>query len=131
MTADTAVTRIPVFDLKAQYNALKPELDEAALRVMASGWFVQGSEHAAFETEFAAYCEAQHAVPLRCEPVRFLLVMVARDRDGDSAAGVLPFAVIKYRTSIQDSGKCLQKRCAAYQRQVSNVIDACCANGPI
>lgn len=62
MTADTAVTRIPVFDLKAQYTALKPELDEAALRVMASGWFIHGTEHAAFETEFAAYCEAQYAV---------------------------------------------------------------------
>jgi len=64
MTAETtaAVTRIPVFDLKAQYAALKDELDEAALRVMGSGWFIQGSEHAAFETEFAAYCEAEHAV---------------------------------------------------------------------
>ena len=58
----TTVTRIPVFDLKAQYAALKPELDEAALRVMGSGWFIQGQEHAAFEAEFAAYCEAQHGV---------------------------------------------------------------------
>ena len=63
MTAETtAVTRIPVFDLKAQYAALKDELDEAALRVMGSGWFIQGSEHAAFEAEFAAYCEAEHAI---------------------------------------------------------------------
>ena len=63
MTADvSAVTRIPVFDLKAQYAALKPELDEAALRVMGSGWFIHGQEHAAFEAEFAAYCEAKHGV---------------------------------------------------------------------
>ena len=64
MTTDTAVTRIPVFDLKAQYNALKPELDAAALRVMASGWFVHGAEHAAFEQEFAAYCDAKHGIGL-------------------------------------------------------------------
>ncbi len=62
MTAEAAVTRIPVFDLKAQYAALKDELDAAALRVMGSGWFVQGEEHAAFEAELAAYCEAAHAV---------------------------------------------------------------------
>jgi dTDP-4-amino-4,6-dideoxygalactose transaminase len=62
MTAETSVTRIPVFDLKAQYAVLKQELDEAALGVMASGWFIQGQEHAAFETEFAAYCEAQHGI---------------------------------------------------------------------
>ena len=36
MTAETSVTRIPVFDLKAQYAVLKQELDEAALGVMAS-----------------------------------------------------------------------------------------------
>ena len=68
MTAETttttavAATRIPVFDLKAQYAALKDELDQAALGVLASGWFIQGAEHAAFEREFAAYCEAEHAV---------------------------------------------------------------------
>ncbi len=62
MTAEAAVTRIPVFDLKAQYAALKDELDEAALRVMGSGWFIHGQEHAAFESEFAAYCEVAHAV---------------------------------------------------------------------
>jgi dTDP-4-amino-4,6-dideoxygalactose transaminase len=62
MNADAAVTRIPVCDLKAQYAARKSELDEAALRVMASGWFIQGQEHAAFEREFAAYCEAEHGV---------------------------------------------------------------------
>jgi dTDP-4-amino-4,6-dideoxygalactose transaminase len=62
MTAETSVTRIPVFDLKAQYAVLKQELDEAVLGVMASGWFIQGREHAAFESEFAAYCEAKHGV---------------------------------------------------------------------
>ncbi|MFN8632738.1 MAG: DegT/DnrJ/EryC1/StrS family aminotransferase [Chloroflexota bacterium] len=62
MTVDSSVTRIPIFDLKAQYAVLREELDEAALRVMASGWFVQGQEHAAFEQEMAAYSEAKHGI---------------------------------------------------------------------
>ncbi|MCC6179969.1 MAG: DegT/DnrJ/EryC1/StrS family aminotransferase [Chloroflexi bacterium] len=62
MNAPVVSGRIPVFDLKAQYAALKPELDEAALRVMASGWFIQGQEHAAFEREFAEYCQATHGI---------------------------------------------------------------------
>lgn len=62
MSASPAVIQIPIFDLKAQYAAHKQELDEAALRVMASGWFVHGQEHAAFEAEFAAYCEAQFGI---------------------------------------------------------------------
>ena len=37
MTAEASVTRIPVFDLKAQYATLKPELDDAALRVSDNG----------------------------------------------------------------------------------------------
>ncbi|MBX3010901.1 MAG: DegT/DnrJ/EryC1/StrS family aminotransferase [Caldilineaceae bacterium] len=48
---------IPVIDLYAQYNALKPALDEAAARVLASGWYILGKEVAAFEAEFATYLE--------------------------------------------------------------------------
>ena len=62
MTITNAPARIPVFDLKAQYEALKPELDAAVARVLASGWFIQGTEHGAFEQEFATYCEAAHGV---------------------------------------------------------------------
>jgi dTDP-4-amino-4,6-dideoxygalactose transaminase len=62
MTAGAPAARVPVFDLKAQYASLKPELDEAVLRVMGSGWFIHGREHAAFEAEFAAYCETAHGV---------------------------------------------------------------------
>jgi len=35
---------------------------EAARRPLLSGWLTQGPEVAAFEAEFAAYCEAKHAV---------------------------------------------------------------------
>jgi dTDP-4-amino-4,6-dideoxygalactose transaminase len=62
MSEASAPNRVPIFDLKAQYASLKPELDDAALRVMGSGWFIQGQEHNAFEAEFAAYCEARHAI---------------------------------------------------------------------
>ena len=58
----TGTGRIPVFDLRAQYEALKPELDAAVARVLASGWFIQGREHAAFEEELAAYSGAKHGV---------------------------------------------------------------------
>ena len=40
-------------------------------------------------------CEAQHALPLRCEPVRCLHEMVARDRHGLSAPGLLPIAMVE------------------------------------
>lgn len=53
---------IPLLDLSAQYQSLQPELDEAVRRVLQSGQFVLGPEVAAFEEEFAAFCQAPYAV---------------------------------------------------------------------
>jgi dTDP-4-amino-4,6-dideoxygalactose transaminase len=49
-------------DLKANYEAYREELREAALRVLDSGWYIGGKELDAFESDFAAFCEAEHAV---------------------------------------------------------------------
>ncbi len=53
---------IPVFDLKLQYASIQSELDDAALRVMKSGWFILGPEVQAFEKEFAEYIGTRHAI---------------------------------------------------------------------
>jgi dTDP-4-amino-4,6-dideoxygalactose transaminase len=53
---------IPFLDLHAAYLELKPEIDEAVARVLASGHYILGPEVEAFETEWATYCEAQHTV---------------------------------------------------------------------
>ncbi|MBM4431262.1 MAG: DegT/DnrJ/EryC1/StrS family aminotransferase [Chloroflexi bacterium] len=49
-------------DLRAEYHALKPEIDAAIQRVIESGSFIMGEEPEAFEEEFAAYCGAKYAV---------------------------------------------------------------------
>jgi len=54
--------RIPFLDLKATYLELKEDLDNAAKRVMNSGWYIQGDELRAFESEFAEYCSVKHCV---------------------------------------------------------------------
>ncbi len=53
--------RIPLLDLPAQYAAIRPELEAAVLRVLASGRYIGGEECVAFEQEFAAYCGVSHA----------------------------------------------------------------------
>ena len=53
---------IPFGDLRRQYESIKPELDEAAARVLASGWYILGPEVRAFEAEFAAFCGVGHAI---------------------------------------------------------------------
>jgi len=54
--------KVPFVDLKAQYNSLKNELDEAILKVVGETAFVSGRYAAAFETEFAGYIGTEHCV---------------------------------------------------------------------
>jgi dTDP-4-amino-4,6-dideoxygalactose transaminase len=55
---------IPFLDLGGAYHELKPKIDAAVSRVLESGCYILGPEVEAFETEWAAYCEAKHAVGL-------------------------------------------------------------------
>lgn len=50
---------LPLHEINERYRS---ELDEAAKRVLDSGWYLLGKECAAFEEEFAAYCGVRHAV---------------------------------------------------------------------
>ncbi|NDV89035.1 aminotransferase class I/II-fold pyridoxal phosphate-dependent enzyme [Aurantimonas aggregata] len=55
---------IPFLDLKTPHIELRAELDAAIARVLDSGWYILGPEVEAFETEWAGYCGANHAVGL-------------------------------------------------------------------
>lgn len=55
---------IPLVDLKAQYRAIKAEVDAAISRVIQNADFILGSDVEAFEAEYASYCEAEHVVAL-------------------------------------------------------------------
>ncbi len=54
--------QVPLVDLKAQYEELRPELEEALLRVLRSGQYVLGPEVEAFEGEFARFCGVRFCV---------------------------------------------------------------------
>jgi dTDP-4-amino-4,6-dideoxygalactose transaminase len=58
----TAQVKVPFLDLKAQYRAIKPEIDGAISKILETSQFVLGEEVAAFEQEFAAYSGAAHGV---------------------------------------------------------------------
>ncbi len=58
------MSSISFLDLRDAYVELKPQIDEAVARVLASGWYVLGPEVEAFEAEYATYCGAEHCVSL-------------------------------------------------------------------
>jgi dTDP-4-amino-4,6-dideoxygalactose transaminase len=53
---------IPLVDLQAQYAAIHSEVDRAIRRVVESAQFIMGPDVAAFEAEFAAWCDVPHCV---------------------------------------------------------------------
>jgi dTDP-4-amino-4,6-dideoxygalactose transaminase len=59
---DPAVLSIPLVDLVAQYEALKPELDAAILGALDGMQLYLGRNVRAFEEEFAAYCGVRECV---------------------------------------------------------------------
>jgi dTDP-3-amino-3,4,6-trideoxy-alpha-D-glucose transaminase len=54
--------RVPFLDVAALHGTIRVELDAAWQTVVAGGRYILGEELAAFEHEFAAYCEADHCV---------------------------------------------------------------------
>jgi dTDP-4-amino-4,6-dideoxygalactose transaminase len=53
---------VPFLDVGATYREVQGEIDAAIARVLASGWYIGGSELSAFEEEYAAYVGARHCV---------------------------------------------------------------------
>jgi dTDP-4-amino-4,6-dideoxygalactose transaminase len=62
----TTATSVPLIDLRAQYLALKEEIDVAVARVLDSGWYILGREVVAFEQEFAEYYRMHGGGDVEC-----------------------------------------------------------------
>lgn len=54
--------KIPFLDLQTHYRHIRHEISEAISRVLNSSTYVLGPMVGQFETDFAAYCEARHAI---------------------------------------------------------------------
>jgi dTDP-4-amino-4,6-dideoxygalactose transaminase len=71
------VNEIPFLDLKAQYQNIHREVDQAIGRVLARGRFILDEEVTAFEQEFATYCGAAHAVGVNSGTAALQLALLA------------------------------------------------------
>lgn len=53
---------IKYFDLQLLNNSFEPELSEAILHVLHSGWYLRGEVTERFEQEYASYCGTTHCI---------------------------------------------------------------------
>ncbi len=71
------MTVIPVANPGAGYRALKAEIDAAAIRALESGWYVMGTEVAAFEREFAEWVGTAECVTVGSGTDALVLILRA------------------------------------------------------
>jgi len=95
---------IPLLDLKAQYQGLKPEIDAAVERVLESGSFILGPEVSAFEAEFAAYCGTNHAVGMNSGTSALHLALLAFGVGPGDEVITVPFTFVATVAAIEYCG---------------------------
>jgi dTDP-4-amino-4,6-dideoxygalactose transaminase len=95
---------IPLLDLKAQYQAIKPEIDAAVLKVLGSAQYVLGEEVAAFEEEFAAYCGTKHAIAVNTGTSALHLALLAAGVGRGDEVITTPFTFVATVAAICYTG---------------------------
>ena len=91
---------IPLVDLKAQYRQIKPEITAAIDGVLESGQFVLGPEVAAFEAEFAAYCQVRHAIGVNNGTSALHLALLAAGVGPGDEVITVPFTFVATVSAI-------------------------------
>ena len=71
--------RVPLLDLKAQYQTVRDDARAALDRVMESQYFILGPEVEALEREVADYCGATHGIGVSSGTDALLVALMALD----------------------------------------------------
>jgi dTDP-4-amino-4,6-dideoxygalactose transaminase len=95
---------IPLVDLKSQYRSIKGEINIAIARVLESGEFILGSEVAALEREFAAYCGAKYCVGLNSGTSALHLALLAAGVGPGDEVITVPFTFVATVAAIHYTG---------------------------
>ena len=76
--------KVPLLDLKPQYNSLKKELDEAILKVAESQYFILGPEVKKLEEKFCDFLGSKYSIGVSSGTDALLLALMAIDiKPGD------------------------------------------------
>ncbi|MCI0621679.1 MAG: DegT/DnrJ/EryC1/StrS family aminotransferase [Acidobacteria bacterium] len=95
---------IPFLDLKAQYQSIRPEIDAAISRVLETSQFVLGEEVAAFEKEFASYCQCLHAVGVNSGTSALHLALLSAGVGPGDEVITVPFTFVATIAAIVYTG---------------------------
>lgn len=90
--------------MKAQYRAIKPEIDAAIASVLESSQFILGNEVRAFEEEFAAYCDAAHCIAVNSGTSALHLALLAAGIGPGHEVIVPPYTFVATVAAVRYTG---------------------------
>ena len=99
-----ALTRIPILDLKPQYESLKDEIKEAIDRVLESGRFIMGEDVKLFEREVAEYLGVKHAIAVNSGTDALVIGLKALGIGEEDEVITTPFSFFATAESISNVG---------------------------
>jgi dTDP-4-amino-4,6-dideoxygalactose transaminase len=95
---------IPFVDLRAQYQSIKAEVDEAIHRVLDSCQFTLGPEVEAFENEFAAFCGRRYGIGVNTGTSALHLSLLAAGIGPGDEVITSPFTFVATVAAIHYAG---------------------------
>jgi dTDP-4-amino-4,6-dideoxygalactose transaminase len=95
---------VPVLNLRAQYEAIRAEIEPVVRRLIESQMFVMGPEVEALETELAAYCGVARAVGCASGTDALLLPLLARGIGPGDEVITTPYSFFATAGSIWRTG---------------------------
>jgi len=96
--------KIPLVDLKAQYRTISSDIDQAIQRVINNTSFIMGQEVEAFESAFAAYCQAKYAIGVASGTAALHLALRACDVGPGHEVITTPYTFIATAEAITHAG---------------------------
>jgi len=96
--------KIPVLDLKPQYESLKAEIQTAISRVLESGQFIMGPDVKLFEQEVAQYLGVKHAIAVNSGTDALVIGLKALGIGQGDEVITTPFSFFATAESISNVG---------------------------
>jgi dTDP-4-amino-4,6-dideoxygalactose transaminase len=96
--------KVPLLDLKEQYQSIKEEILKVAEEVFESQYFILGPRVEALEKDIAGYCSSKHALGVSSGTDAILISLMATDMGAQQTVITTPYTFFATAGSIFRTG---------------------------